>query len=160
MMSYFKKQLELLEYIKKPLSIESIDLLYRANNVRYENTLVYSDFTISLVTLVLTTYLGDEFTDKENQIKHFDWCWNKILTRFQKEQIDLKVTSEIKLYYYDFMKDAFYQNAEKEDSTKLGDSIIKYWKEIFTIQSVKTRAEVDVFLEIYNLFTSQIFNKK
>ena len=160
MMSYFKKQLELLEYIKKPLSIESIDLLYKANNVRYENTLVYSDFTISLITLVLTTYLGDELTDEENQIKHFDWCWKEILTRFKKEQIDLKVTTEIKHYYYDFMKDAFYQNWEKDDTVELGDSIIKYWKEIFTLQSIKTRAEVDVFLEIYNLFTTQIFNKK
>jgi outer membrane PBP1 activator LpoA protein len=159
-MSYFKKQLELLEYIKKPLSIESIDLLYKANNVRYENTLVYSDFSLSLIHLVINTYLGDELTSDEDKKKHFDWCWTKVNINFQKEQINLKTTAELKNYYYDFLEIAFYQNTEKEEDEKLTAGIIKYWKEIFDMQSIKTRAEVDVFLEVYKLFNSQLFEKK
>jgi hypothetical protein len=158
-MSFFKKQLELLEYINKPLSIESIELLYKANNVRYENAVVYSDFSLSLMKLVLDTYLGDDLTNDDDKKKHFNWCWDKINENFKKEKIDLKTTDKLREYYYEFLDSAFYQNPEKEEE-KLGVSIIKYWTDIFNLQSIKTRAEVDVFLEAYNHFNSQIFDKK
>lgn len=149
-----------MEYIKKPLSIESIDMLYNANNVRYENAVVYSDFSLSLINLVLNTYLGDDLTKGKDKRKHFEWCWDKVISNFKKEQIDLKPSEELKEYYHDFLQVAFYENQEKEDDEKIALGIIKYWREIFDIQTVKTRAEVDVFLEVYKLFNSQLFQKK
>ena len=159
-MSYFKKHLELLEYMKKPLSIESIELLYNANNVRYENAMIYSDFSVSLTNLITTTYLGDDLMSEEDREKHFNWCWDKVNENFKKEQIELNPSNELKLWYFDNFDIAFYNYQDKEENTKIPSTLVKFFKEIFNIQCIKTRAEVDVFIEVYKLFTQNLFNKK
>jgi hypothetical protein len=159
-MSYFKKQLEILEYIKKPLSIEGMDAIYKSNYVQNENVVLYSDFSTTLIQLIFDTYLGDDLTSEEERPNHFDWCWDKVINNFSNEGIEFKSTKELKDYYYDFLDIAYYQNPDKEEDTKINEGILRYWSEIFDITSVKTKAEVDVFLEIYQLFTESLFDKK
>ena len=96
-MKHFKRQLELLEYINKPLSIESINLIYKSNDVEYEKALLYGDFSRSLLKIIFNTYLGDELTKVSERVKHFDWCWDKVIDNFKKE--DINFNSNISIIY-------------------------------------------------------------
>ena len=85
-----------LNYITKNLDPEQVDIWFRVNNIIPEKMELYYDLSYSLYLLIRTTYLGydDDFsetkvkmTPEDNQ-SHFDWCWNKTIENFKKENIN------------------------------------------------------------------------
>ena len=69
---------EFIKYITTPLTIEEMNLLYKANNVKYDKCELYYDFILSLNKLVVDTFLGDDVINSEESIKsHFGWCIKK-----------------------------------------------------------------------------------
>lgn len=158
MMGKGKKHIELLEYINNPLSIESMNLLYSANNICIEKVQVCSDFTLSLIQLIFDTYLGDDITNDEDKEKHFNWCWDTTLKNFKRENINLTMDGELKTYFLDFMSLTYYQHENKSGESTITHNINKLWVELFDMGGVKPRAEVDTFLEVYRLFNEAIIH--
>lgn len=152
------KPSEFLNYINKPLSKENMSTLYLTNNVIYERTVIYQDFILSLIDLVCETYMGDEITDDDQKINHFDWCWNMTLANFIGEGIDFSGNDELYEYFLNFMLETFYLAKLKSD--KLHFNLLKLWSYLFGITSPKTRADIDSFLEVYELFDKSIKNPK
>ena len=64
-----------LKYMSRPLTLDELELIYTSNNIIFERVDLYRDFILTLNDLILTTYLGDDFTNDEEQINHFNWCW-------------------------------------------------------------------------------------
>ena len=86
---------EFIKYITTPLTLEEMQLLYKANNVKYDKCELYWDFIITLNKLVVETFLGDDVINKEEDIKnHFDWCIEKVFCNFKKENIIFDNTQE------------------------------------------------------------------
>jgi hypothetical protein len=80
-------------YLSKPLPSDEVDIWFRVNNIIPEKMELYSDFSISLHSLILETYLGNTTERNETKInltqednlKHFEWCFGKVIDNFKKE---------------------------------------------------------------------------
>jgi hypothetical protein len=46
---------------------------------------------------IFDTYLGDDVTNIEHQVIHFNWAWNRTIDNFIDESLDFE---EDKLYNY------------------------------------------------------------
>ena len=82
-------------YLTKTIPPEDVLKWLEANNIIYEKLELFSDFSQSLHLLIKNTYLGETnlpndtkitLSDDDNE-KHFDWCWKKLLDNFHKEGI-------------------------------------------------------------------------
>lgn len=145
-----KRGMELLNYINKPMSKESILILYAAHDIKYEKCELYSDFILSLITLVFDTYLGDEITGQIDQKNHFKWCWNKNVENFKLEGV---YVDSLKLYkyFFDFITQVFY-TVPKLEYEKINENILKLWKYILDYNNTKSKSDLDTLIEVYKLF--------
>ena len=150
------KTIEFLNYIKNPLSETSINILYDANNVRYDKCQLYSDFIGSLLMIIFDTYMGDIITSEKQQLEHFDWCWNKNIDNFKEEDIIFDSNQELHDYFLEFMFEVYYSVGDKDDKPYINDNLIVLWEYIFDYKKPKSRSDVDSFIEIYNIFEKTI----
>jgi hypothetical protein len=141
-------------YVNNLMSKESISLIYDANNVKYDKCQLYGDFVMSLIKLIYSTYLGDDVTDEEDRKKHFEWCWKKNVSNFEKEGIYID-SYKLSEYFFEFMFLVFYLDDDK-DNEKIKEMDYKLWTEVFDCNKLKTNSEVDAFIEIYNLFEKSV----
>jgi hypothetical protein len=147
-----------MNYIGNNLSDDGITILYLTNNIKFDRANLYLDFVISLFTIIFDTYLGDDITNKEEQINHFEWCWNKNIENFKKEGINFDNNNELKYYFRQFTIEVFYNLNDKDNNPTTHKNIINLWEHIFNYKSVKSRADVDNFIEIYNIFDKTLKN--
>jgi hypothetical protein len=113
---------------------------------------------------MFTTYLGMDTNSNETKIiltddddeKHFEWCWNKVLLNFKKENIEFSSEGEHYNYYLSFFKDTFYNKKEN----KLRDSIGEFFKDLFDLEKPFTKSDLDMILSVYKLLEKSINNKK
>lgn len=139
-----------LGYINNPMSSEEIQKHYQENAIRLEKCELYCDFSHSLILLIFDTYLGDDVTELEQQVKHFNWCWNRNIQNFLTEGLDFE---EEKLYDYflEFMLEVFYISKDKPNNF-FDVRILNLWSNLFDYERSKTKSDLDALLEIYNLF--------
>jgi hypothetical protein len=148
-------RISFLAYIKNPMSRESVEFLYEANNIKFERCELYGDFVQSLLQLVFNTYMGDEHTNLENQFKHFEWCWDKNIKNFEEEGIFFN-NKNLYTYYLEFVFEVFYSNPDKEQYEDNEKGILRTWNDIFNYTSVKTNSDVDTLIEIYKIFDQSL----
>jgi hypothetical protein len=148
-------KLSFLAYLHNPISRESMNVLYASNNIKYEKCELYSDFVQSLLMLVFDTYMGDDIMNHEDQINHFDWCWNKIIKNFMLEGI---VFDSKKLYNYflEFTLEVFYNQETKKKFDYTDKGILHIWYNVFDYNKIKTQADMDTLIEIYTIFDKSI----
>ncbi len=154
-MKYNIRKNNLLIYINDPISRESLNLYYTANDIKIEKCVLYNDFIQSLYMLVFDTYLGDEFTNLHEQINHFKWCWNRNNQNFMKEGLEF---DNPKLYEYclEFILEVYYCSLDKNENENTEDIILKLWENIFDYDKPKSNSEIDTLVEIYLLFNQSI----
>ena len=148
-------------WMMKPVNREDVEIWFNVNNMIYEKRQLFSDFTFSLYDIIKSTYLGDDITnpsetkiilsqkEKEN---HFEWCWNKTIENFSKENIKFNLTGEHKDYYEKFYMDLFY-NAE---NNKISGNILMFFEELFNEDKMFTKSDLDMLTEIYKLLNKNI----
>lgn len=155
-MSKLSNTYNFLAYMSMPLSEEEIFLLYKANNVVYERVQLYSDFLETLCTLIVKTYLGEDYIVDNQEKNHFDWCLNKVVSDFNKENIHFKMSKNFKELCFDYVKDIFY---DEEDKELYGDKMIKFWVHTFKYDGVKTKSDLDAFIQMYKILEICLFSK-
>jgi hypothetical protein len=139
-----------IEYFSKPLNNEQLIYLNTINKVIPEKIELYNDFIVSLCYLIYDTYLGDDVMSEENeQISHFNWCWNKNIENFEKEHIFINRKGEHYYYYQNYFLEMFYCNQDK--SKVLFGKIAEFWVNTFSLIKNKTKSEYDMFIEVYRL---------
>jgi len=150
-------------YISKPLKPDDVDLWFKVNNIIPEKMELFLDFTNSLNNLILDTYLG-EGENKETQIilsevddkKHFEWCWNKILDNFKKENIVFFSTGEHFEYFESFFQETFYNQKDIKVKTSIG----KFFIDLFDYEKSFTKSDLDMITTIYKMLDKQIDRQK
>jgi len=150
------KTLDFLSYIKNNLSEHTLIMLYDANKVRFDKCQIYSDFVCSLLLIVFDTYMGDEYTDKEQRISHFNWCWDKNISNFKEEGIIFKSIVELKDYFKEFLIEVYYNIEDKESKPYISENLISLWEYLFDYKKPKSQSDVDSFIEIYNIFEKSL----
>lgn len=151
-------------YISRPVPSDEVDVWFRANNILFEKLELFSDFSLSLYEIMMDTYLGIDQDSTETRINltqedndnHFKWCWNKVISNFDKEGIYFIHDGEHYEYFQSFFKDTFY---DKEDP-RLRDSIGKFFNELFSYKEPFTSSDLDMILTIYRLLDKNIIQEK
>lgn len=141
------------KYVTEPISREDINLWVKINNINTEKTDLFSDYILSLYDLVSDTYLGSDVIkyDKE-KTEHFDWCWNKTLNNFQKENITFNNKGEHYDYFWEFFYESFYNNKNQEEV----EHIVDFFTSLFQLHITKTKSELDMLTEIYNILDTNL----
>lgn len=128
----------------------------KANNVILERLHLYEDFIVNLVQYIQSTYLGDEYINKPEDIEgHFNWGFDKVVSEFEEEDINFRDNQELKSYFFDYFLKEFYHSG-KEISTK---TMIKHWNKLFMLSTNKDTIEFKTLLTLYQIFDNS-FNKK
>jgi hypothetical protein len=141
-----------LGYVRTPLNGNRLDKIYKDNGVVYERVALYNDFSKSLISKILDTYMGDKYTTSIQRNDHYDWCWNKTIEDFSIEGINFKYSIDLYDYFYHFMLFYFYEDGEKIDYTSIKKSLFSLWDYILGYSTNKTLSDVDTFLEVYTIF--------
>lgn len=144
-----------LGYINNPMDNDDIVMLYNENNIKYEKCELFSDFSQSLILIIFDTYLGDDVTDIENQVKHFNWVWDKNINNFIEEGLDFE-DNILYDYFLEFMLEVFYIVPNKNDIELIDKKIIKLWVDIFDYHKNKTNSDMDALIEIYKIFDKSL----
>jgi hypothetical protein len=139
-------------YISKPVEGEEFDFWVDSNNICYLKMELFQDFVISLVNLVYSTYLGHETTietnikiTEEDDLKHFDWCWEKTIKNFNKEGVYFESDGEHKTFIKSFLDETFY--SQKVDEVRM--SLVKFFSEVFNMDTIFTKSDLDLLTTLY-----------
>jgi hypothetical protein len=143
------------DYINNPLSQDSILMLYKVHNIKYEKCELYSDFVQSLLRIIFDTYLGDDVTSIEGQIKHFKWCWDKNISNFKKEGIHFE-NENLYHYFLEFTLEVFYSSPDKNPMDFKDKGVLKIWYYIFDYNKTKSNSDMDTLIEIYKIFEQSL----
>lgn len=131
---------------------EDVDLWFRVNNIIPEKMDLYYDFSFSLYYLILDTYLGDDkngetqiILSEEDNLKHFEWCWNKTVENFRKEEISFNKRGDHYDYFLSFFSEIFYNQKEN----KIKSSIGTFFNDLFDRKKPFTKSDLDMISSIY-----------
>lgn len=147
------RQRELIATIRKDLSTAELQVFYQQQNIVFERVDLFRDLSISLAKTIHSTYLGDEITSPSQQLKHFRWCWQKVLDDFTQENIYFKVKGTLYQHFAKYFREMFYSKDNKNEETQV---IIKYWAFIMSYQHPKRHADLNLFLTMYNLMNQNL----
>jgi hypothetical protein len=102
--------------------------------------------------------MGDETSEtkislsQEDKNLHFEWCWNRVIDDFQKENVIIKLNGEHRNYVRSFFMDTFYNQSEK----KFKNSISKFLNDMFDMEKPFSKSDLDILTEIYKLMEKNI----
>jgi hypothetical protein len=143
-------------WITVPVPNDEAEIWFNKNNMIIERRQLYGEFCISLFELIKKTYLGQNFNDginpvimtKEENNLHFDWCWNKTIENFSKENIKFKAQGEHKDYLKGFFDEVFYY----QEQPQIADNVDNFLSSVFDESTSFTKSDLDMITEIYMLF--------
>lgn len=132
---------------------DQIDIWYKTHNIIRENSELYCDFLSSLLQLIDETYLGSDVLNSEGDIlNHFNWCFNKIISNFEKERIYFGTKGSHHEYLWRFFYNGYYQ-CEVDEKSKI---LMEYFDLLFNFTKIKTPIEIDSFTEIYKILDKNL----
>jgi len=144
---------EFLEYVAKPVTPDEMDIWIKANNINIEKSQLFFDFICSLYKIMDDTYLGEDAiitnTDMEG---HFKWCWDKNIDNFTKENILFNKEGNHYDYLWNFFKESFYIDKDKN----VVEKVDFYLSKLFRLYIEKTKSELDMLKDLYLVLDKSI----
>jgi len=141
-------------WLSKPMKEEDIRTWYMAHNIIPELNELFKDFCFSFYLLLVDTYLGDNHhvitetkigMTNEDKNKHFDWCWNKTLDNFKKENIYFK----FKQADYEYFKSFFFEVFYNQDDIEFRDALRTFLQELFDLNRPASKSDLEMYTDVY-----------
>lgn len=150
-------------YITQPVKPEDVEKWFKGNNILNEKLELFSDFSHSLNLLIVETYLGQQDSPNETKIlmsdddnsKHFEWCWDKIVNNFLKEDLNFDNRGEHFDYFKSFFDEIFYTQKDE----KIRKSITNFFTDLFDINKPFTKSDLDMVSTIYKILDKHLSKK-
>lgn len=148
-------------WMSKPIPDDEVVIWFNVHNMYYERIELYGDIFKSLSYIIMDTYMGNSFDgssetriqlSQEDKSLHFEWCWNKVLENFKKENIMITPKGEHKDYLESFYMDTFYNQPENG----IKESIPVFLDEIFDIFKPFTKSDLDMITELYKVMEKNV----
>lgn len=135
------------------MSRENMTLIYDSKGISRERSELYHDYVKSLMMLIFDTYMGDDIMNNNDRINHFVWCWNRNRDNFISEGIHIDCP-KLKDKFLIFALEAYYPVTSK---TRDGEArLLGLLQHVFGYDTLKSRADVDDFLNYYQLFENAL----
>ena len=150
-------------WITKPMDKSDVDLWFRAHNIQREYSELFEDFCFSLLNLITETYLGGGNSESretkitmsyEDNKSHFEWCWVKTITDFEKENIRFKFKNNDYDYFETFFFEVFYEQKDIE----VRESISPFLTQLFDLNRVFTKSDLEMFTDMYKVLERSLQN--
>ena len=145
-------------WMLKTIPQDEVIIWFNVHNMNFEKIELYGDIFKSLNQTIIDTYMGDDSTEtkislsQEDKDAHFEWCWNKIVDGFRRENIIIKNEGGHKNYFQNFFKDTFYNQPQKN----VKDAIPSFLSEVFDVEKPFTKTDLDLLTELYKLMEKNI----
>lgn len=145
-------------YMTKTIPKDEIIIWFNIHNMYYEKIELYGDIFKSLNYVILETHMGNEYREtkiiltKEDNENHFEWCWDKIVEDFRKENIIIDKNGEHKEYFMSFFNDSFYNQPDKNTR----ESINNFLNDIFNVDKVFIKQDLDILTEFYRILQKYV----
>ncbi len=147
-------------WVMTPVPDDEVQVWLNINNVIPEKCELYFDFCISLIMIMRETFLGEETISKETKItltnednkKHFEWCWDKIIDSFEKENVTFNRRGDHFEYFSSFFGEIFYN----QKNTAVRSSIEKFFEDLFDRDFPFTKSDLDLLTELYKLLDKNL----
>jgi hypothetical protein len=145
-------------YMTKTISKDEIEIWFNIHNIYYEKIELYGDIFKSLNYIIDGTYMGNEYHEtkiiltKEDNENHFEWCWNKMIDNFRKENVIIDEYGTHKDYFVSFFNDTFYSQSNK----KVRESINIFLMDIFNINKTFIKPDLDILTEFYKILQNHV----
>lgn len=148
-------------WVSKPVPSDEVIIWFNVHNMIYERIELYGDIFKSLDYIIRDTYMGDNVDDvketkiivsKEDNKKHFEWCWKKTISDFERENVIIDNIGEHKDYVEFFYFDTFY--AQTDQIVK--NSIPKFLNQIFDMTQQFTKSDLDMLTEFYKMMEKNV----
>ena len=147
------RQKDLIAAIKKDLTPVELQQFYQQHYIVFERVDLFRDLSISLAKTVHSTYLGDDITPPSQQLQHFKWCWNRVLTEFSTEGIYFKANGTLFQYFAKYFQEMYYSKDDKKAEIEL---VMKYWAHIMSYVKPKRHIDLNLFITMYNLMSQNL----
>lgn len=147
------RQKELIAAIKKDLTATELQQFYQRHNIVFERVDTFRDLSISLAKTIHSTYLGDDITPPSQQLQHFKWCWNKVLTEFASEGVYFKPKGTLYQHFAKYFQEMYYSKENKKDEIEL---VLRYWALIMSYVKPKRHIDLNLFITMYNLMNQNL----
>lgn len=148
-------------WVTKPVPNDEVIIWFNVHNMIFEKIELYGDIFKSLNHVITDTYMGDSnegavetkiVLSLEDKQYHFNWCWNKMIDNFKKENIFINLEGEHKDYLKEFYMDTFYNQTEKN----VRDSVPKFLDDIFNMSKPFSKSDLDMLTEIYKMMEKNV----
>lgn len=142
------------KWLSEPMKPEDIYTWNMAHNIIPELTELFKDFCFSFFYLVRDTYLGDNYKNVNetkigmteiDKIKHYEWCWNKTIKNFNKENITFEFSKDDYEYFKEFFFEVFYN----QDDNLMRDALEDFLKQLFNRKRPTTKSDIEMFTDVY-----------
>jgi hypothetical protein len=144
---------EFYDYLTREMNENQIEVWLKANNIIPEYSELFYDFVMSLYQVVELTYLGDDVVSSiEDKQGHFNWCFNKVIDDFDRENIEFSPKGQHYDYFWTFFEDAFYYEETRESM----ENIEVFFKNLFNLKGKKTKSELDMYTDLYKILENAL----
>tara|TARA_R110000803_G_scaffold30543_4_gene68800 strand:+ start:649 stop:1131 length:483 start_codon:yes stop_codon:yes gene_type:complete len=150
-------------WVRKPMDKSDVDLWFRAHNIQREYSELFEDFCFSLLNLIEETYLGENYSEgretkitmsDEEKKEHFEWCWVKTITDFEKENIIFKFKDNDYDYFETFFFEVFYEQKDVE----VRESIRPFLKQLFDTDRTFSKSDLEMYTDMYKVLERSLQN--
>lgn len=146
-----------IEYIGKFLPKEKTKEFLIQQNVKVERADLFTDFTVTLLTHLYETYLGDDVINSDDdRYSHFNWVWKKTILQYKKEKIKFKDDGYHKDYFWYFLHENYYMAKDKD---KIVIGMKDFFRTVLDVTKDKTMSDLDNMKAIYELMVNAMENK-
>ncbi len=145
-------------YMTQTVPKEDLIIWFNIHNMYYERIELFGDIFKSLNFIITDTYLGNDYTDtrivitQEDNDNHFNWCWEKLIENFRKENILINDEGDHKEYLKSFFNDTFYG----ENKIEMRKSIPKFLDDIFNMDKDFVKPDLDILTEYYKILQKYV----
>jgi hypothetical protein len=144
--------------MSQPIPDEDVIVWFNVHNMNYEKIEFCGDLFRTLYIIMSDTYLGDDDGEtkislsSEDKNKHFDWCWNKLIELFSKEDIKISSDGDLKSYFNAFFFDTFYDDNQKN----IKGAIPSFIEDVFSLDKPFTKSDLEILTETYKMVEKSV----
>lgn len=145
------------DWMVKPIPPEDVIIWFNMHDMHYERIELYGDIFKTLNSVIYDTYFESKYPETTinltlaQKVEHFNWCWEKTVELFSKENIMINLEGGHKDYFESFYVDTFYL-ADGMPEIPISDFVFS----IFNPNEPFSKSDLELLTTMYKLLDKNI----